>query len=299
MISRPALVLLTCSLFAVALRAQQSATPVPPNTWDPQAVSLLQKSLAVQVGTAQVTDVTLNGIAQWTAGSDDESGTATLMATEVGDSKLSLNLSSGALTEIRNHAGTPLVGTLPPDAPAQASQPQPVGAWSGPDGITHGMAGHNVMTDATWFFPLATLSRLADAPDYTISFIGPEIHDGQSVIHISVSQQIAQTSSTSSGGMATAIPPNIAAELQHLSQMEIYLNSQTLLPVALAFNAHPDNNALIDIPTEIQFSNYQAVNEIQVPFHVQRYLNGSLTLDLQFSSAVFNTGLTSSNFEIQ
>jgi hypothetical protein len=294
-ISQLMLLVLVCPLIPVHLCAQQSTTtvsPLPPNTWDPQAVSLLQKSLAAQVGEVQVSDVTLTGTAQWIAGSDDETGTATLMATAVGDSRLTLSFSTGERDEIRNHAGTPLASSLPPGTTAQMIQQQPVGAWSGPSGVMNGMAGHNVMTDATWFFPAATFGRLVAAPNYTLSYIGPETHDGEAVVHISVSQQLAQAPPSS------ASAAQMAALTQHLSQMDLYLNSITLLPVALAFNVHPDNNALVDIPTEIQFSNYQPVDGVQVPLHVQRYLNNSLTLDLQFNNATLNSGLASTDFQL-
>ncbi len=58
--------------------------------------------------------------------------------------------------------------------------------------------------------------------------------------------------------------------LQHLSQVEIYLDSGTLLPVALAFNIHPDNDAGLDIPLEMRFSDYRYVSGAQVAFHIQR-----------------------------
>ena len=305
-ISKLVLLFILCSLIPVSLPAQQSASTVTqtaPTASDPEAVSLLKKSLAAQAGAAQVSDVTLTGTAQRITGSDDETGTAMLMATVIGDSKLSLAFPSGDRSEIRNHASTPLANSVPPGVPAaalaQITQPQPVGAWSGPDGVIHGMSGNNVLTDATWFFPAATLGRLVASSNYTLSYIGPETLGGQAVVHISAVQQIPQTPPSSPGTGAPAIPAQIVALVQHLSQMDLYLDSGTLLPVALAFNAHPDNNALVDIPTVIQFSNYQPVNGVQVPFHVQRCQNNSLILDLQFNTVNLNSGLASTEFQLQ
>lgn len=292
-------------LIPIPVFAQQSNstdTATSSNSNNLEAVSLLQKSLATLVGQIQVTDVTLAGAARRIAGSDDENGTVTLMATVAGDSKLSLSLSSGDRTEIRNHAGAPPAGSLPPSIPAAviSQTTQPVGAWSGPDGIIHGMSAHNVLTDATWFFPAATLHRLVTAPNYTLSFIGAETRAGQAVLHISVWQQLPQAVPSSAGAAAQLGSSEQPSRLlQRLSQMEVYLDPGTLLPVALAFNAHPDNNALVDIPTEIQFSNYQQVNGVQVPFHVQRYLNNSLILDLELNNATLNSGLASTDFQLQ
>jgi hypothetical protein len=101
------------------------------------------------------------------------------------------------------------------------------------------------MTDASWFFPAATLTRIVTSPGYVFSYVGPETLDGQPVTHLQVSQPLAATVSAPSGA---------AALMQHLSQMEIYLDPTTSLTVALGFNIHPDANALLDIPTRVEFS---------------------------------------------
>ena len=82
------------------------------------------------------------------------------------------------------------------------------------------------------------------------------------------------------------------------STMDFYLDAATLLPSAVVFNAHPDNDPGTNIPVEIDFSNYQAISGIAVPLHIQKYLQGSLVTDLVISNAVFNTGLPLSTFAI-
>src|SRR5205807_816317 len=104
-----------------------------------------------------------------------------------------------------------------------------------------------------------------------------------------------------------------AALLQRLSQFDIFLDSATFLPVAVAFNIHPDNNALLDIPVEIRYSDYRSVgsgvgpnvgpgfslaSSPQAPFHIEKFLNGSLSLDLQFSTVTLNSGLTAADFSL-
>jgi hypothetical protein len=255
---------------------------------DPQATALLQRALAALTGGAPVTDATLTGTARRIAGSDDETGTATLKATASGDSRIDLSLPSGNRAEIRNHAGRPLPGSVPPNLSAAATQvPQPVGAWSGSDGALHVTTGQNLLSEPTWFQPALTLSRLVSSPLYVLSYIGPETRDGQTVVHISAWQA------------SPTAPAAVVTLVQRLSKMDIYLDSTTLLPVALAFNAHPDNNALVDIPTDIRFSDYRTENGILIPFHVQRYFNHGLVLDLQFGNAALNSGLVSAAFDIQ
>ena len=81
--------------------------------------------------------------------------------------------------------------------------------------------------------------------------------------------------------------------------MDFYLDPNSLLPVALDFNQHPDDNALIDLPVEIRFSGYQTMSGVAVPEQVQKYLNNTLILDLQLSNATFNSGLSTSVFALQ
>lgn len=289
---RPLLVVCSALFLAAVVSAQ--STPSPPATSDPQAVALIQKSLAALTSGATVTDATLTGTAQRIAGSDNETGTATLQATSLGDSAVTMNFTSGVRTEIRNHSAIPLAASLPPGItppPAATSIPQPVGSWSGPDGVVHAVAADNIMTEPTWFEPVLTLTRLmAPGQSWILSYVGAETHDGLAVVHV----------------QATQIPPaaanaqaNVVSLIQRLSLMDIYLDASTLLPDALDFNAHPDNNALTDIPTEIQFTNYRSVSGIEVPYRVQKYVNNVLSLDLQFSSANFNSGVSASVFAMQ
>jgi hypothetical protein len=281
--------LLVCvSFLCVPVWAQQSSvanTPVQP---------ILQKSLASLVGGATMTDVTLTGTARRIAGSDDEFGSATAEATSAGDSRLELSFASGNRVEIRNHSAIPLPGALPPGVPASEAQtPQPVGEWIGPDGAPHAMTSHNIMTDATWFFPALTLSNVLTSQNCVLSYVGLETRDGQSVVHVSAFQQLPNVVGNS--GLSAA-PANLPS---HLTQMDFYLDPNSSFPVAIDFNQHPDNNALIDIPTEIRFSGYQAVNGVVVPMRVQKFLNNTLLLDLQFTKVTLNSGLSTPAFALR
>ncbi len=67
---------------------------------------------------------------------------------------------------------------------------------------------------------------------------------------------------------------------------------------------HPDNDFNRSIPVEIVFSGYQssaAVSSgsgIKFPARLQKYLNGSLFLDLTIASAAVNSGLPASDFAV-
>jgi hypothetical protein len=237
-----------------------------PLSSDTSAVSLAQKSVAALTGGASVSDVTLNANVISILGSDNETGTGTLTAKGLSESRVDLNLSGGTRSEVRNSANG-----------------GPAGAWTKNGGASTPFAVHNTLTDSAWFFPaLSSLTQTAN-PNVVFKYIGQEQHSGVSTQHIQIFQ-----------APSAGIP-----SLQRLSTTDVYLDAATLLPVAVAFKVHPDKDMNTDIPTEILFANYRSVNGIQVPFHFQRMLNGGVILDVTVTSVALNTGLQDSSFILQ
>jgi hypothetical protein len=144
------------------------------------------------------------------------------------------------------------------------------------------LAQHNCWTDPVWFFPaLSSLTQAANT-SYFFSYVGQEQHDSLTVDHIRVFQHYLwdQTNLNT---------------VDRLSAMEIYLDPTSSLPLAVAFAAHPDADMNVDIPIEIRYANYQAVNGILVPYHIQRLLNGGIVLDLTVTSAVLNSAASATS----
>ena len=250
--------------FPILLLAQQTPTPTPQSS--PQALTLLKQSLATLTGGKSIVDITLSGTAHRIVGPDDESGTATFKALVGTGSRLDLTLPSGNSSEVRNVSGGNLTGS-----------------WTGPDGVSHPIAYQNLFTDSG-LFPALTLASFFISTGAVVNYIGAETKNGASVAHLSAYQ----------------LPPHISGDLpRHLSQVDFFLDSTTNLPLFLDFSIHPDNNALLDIPIEIQFSGYQLVNGAQVPLHVQKFVNNSLLLDLQFTAAQCNSGTPAAVFNVQ
>ena len=81
--------------------------------------------------------------------------------------------------------------------------------------------------------------------------------------------------------------------------MDFYLDAQTLLPSVVMFNEHPDDNQLVNISVQVMLSDYRNVNGAQIPFHIQRYVNDSLALDIQLTSASVNSGISDNTFSVQ
>lgn len=260
MFTRVVLLFSLTSLIITPLKAQ---TPAPVR--DPNAVALVNKALQALAGSMALTDVTIAGTATYVAGSDQESGTATLIASGNGMSSVQLNLDNGPRQEIRNG---------------------PAGIWSGPDGVTHWMATHNCWTDANWFFPALTLQALQIDSTLGVLNLGPALWNGVPATHLQFSHVIPGQTAP------------MTAEIQSLSTVDLYLDPTALVPLALTFNTHLDSDLNANIPVVIQFGNYQNSGGVLVAFHVQKFLQGSLYLDLVLSQAAINTGVSPSTFTL-
>lgn len=233
---------------------------------DAQALTLASQSLQAADGATVLTDATLQGTANYVAGSDQESGTFTLQVKGNQESKLVLNLSGGQRTEIRQGAA---------------------GEWVDAQAVKHAMALHNCWVDASWLFPTFSVQGALNDPQVTAAYLGRTVQSGVTADHLQFSRIVqGQTS-------------GMTAEIQGLSAVDIYLDAGTHLPVGLDFNTHPDNDFNLKIPVEIQFSGYQKVNGVVVPMHIQKLIQGTLTLDLAVTSVTVNSGIADSDFAVQ
>lgn len=231
---------------------------------DAQALTLASKAVAALTGGMAVQDVTLTGVVTRDVGGV-ESGSAILRAQGNGESRIDLTLPDGTRTEIRD-----------------TSTGSPQGKWVNPDGKSGMVASHNTLTDSAWFFP--ALGALAGGSDVALSYIGQENLNGTVVQHIQ--SHLIQSSQATN------------ATVQRLSTMDFYLDAATFLPVALKFNEHPDNDDLVNLAVEVDFSNFEITNGAAVPMRIQRRLQGRLVEDIRVSNVSFNRGLSISDFAV-
>jgi hypothetical protein len=220
-------------------------------------------------------DVTLEAMAAWTAGSAEESGSATIELKGAHESSLTLSLPSGQRKEIRNF------GAL---SGANVSSTAPPGAWAGADSVWHAESLHNCWTDASWYFPAFTLQVALQDPTISLVYAGTDTFNGAPAYHLVLYRTLPGQS------------PGTTAIVQRLSTVHVYLDAVSDLPLGLRFDLHPDKNAGLDIPVEIHFSNYKAFSGIQIPVHITQFLQGSPLLDLQVGSVQVNSGLADGTF---
>ena len=251
--------LMFCSLGTRQATAQQAVAR------DPKALTLIASSLNALSGSVSVNDATLQATAAYVAGSDQESGGAILIGHVNQESIVQLSLSGGTRQEIRNG---------------------PAGAWSGPDATVHSMAIHNCWTDASWFFPTLTLEAISADPQVSVAYLGPDTSKGATMLHLQAARLLPGQSAS-----ATTL-------IQTLSSMDIYFDPQSFLTLVLDFNTHPDTDANTNLPVEIQCGNFQNAKGALVPFHIQKFVQRTLLLDLTVSNVLVNSGVPASQFAV-
>jgi len=255
------------TVLAIPALAQPTAVaPQPVAQRDPQALSLLSQSLAAMTKGQPISDIKLQAQVTRTAGSETDTGSATLEAAAYDKSNTNLAFTSGTRGEIRN-------GTS--------------GVWSAADGQNHAIPMHNTWTAAAWFAPALVIQSWVQDPSFSLAYVGAEDRNGAQAQHIRASHILAVSGS-----------PNIPAQIAQLSAMDIYLDAQSLLPVALAFNTHPDNDLGLDLPVQVTFATYQVSSGMMAPSRIQSFLQNALLLDLTVTSTSANNGLAASDFLI-
>jgi hypothetical protein len=222
---------------------------------EPATPQALLASTLSTMNASSTQNITLSGRAEFIAGSTDQTGSFTGQCAVSGTSQLQLHLPAMSVTENR-----------------QITNGIPSGNWIDSQGMQHVEAGQNLFTPPSWFCPAIALSQSVQSTATTVQFVGNETKAGIAVAHFTILTPTAAT-----------LPQN--ALLTHLTQTDIFLNSQTLMPVALDFNIHPDKTAAIDIPVEIIYSNYSNTSGVWMPYTVQKYVNSVLALTLQVHSA--------------
>jgi hypothetical protein len=200
-----------------------------------------------------VSSIQMTGTVNWTYGSDQQTGTVTLQANANGQSRMTLGLPSGNRIETQN----------------AFSESQRQCSWSGVDAVAHTTPAHQCWGAATWFLPQITMQAGAGATDDVASVA--QTGDAN-IIRLHHERHVADVSDALTGQL-----------IAHLSAVDLDINAATGLPVMLAFAAHPDNDAGVDIGVEVHYSAYSTFSGVTIPTHIQKFINHSLVLDLQIA----------------
>lgn len=259
MFSRFCFFSLGIGFFAVPWTSSLAQTTVPQGVG---ARDVLNQLSAAFSGGQIVQRVQLTGNAAWYAGSLEDNGTVSLTASTDGSSQMQLDLgTTGPRTESQTGVGA--------DAACR---------WAGADGVAHEIATESCLGQTLWVMPALSLqpSILAGSVSVVDLGSGPVGAGETAYRHLQSHPMVSAASS---------VMPTHNAQL---STADIGLDPVSALPAVLTYSVHPDNGAQISIAIEVHYSDYRSVNGVQIPFHIQRYLNGSLRLDILLSSAQIN-----------
>lgn len=257
-------------LYGYAVEGRQLSENSPQIVQNPQGATTMQESLTALNGNA-VNDISLTGsIVAKTTSANPESGSVLLVATSSGKSMTTITVPSGIYTDSRDYSGTTHTGTT-----------------TGPSG-TQTLTVDDLMTPSpAWFSPHLLIASILSSQKYGSAFIGVENKGGATVNHLAIWSEPNGISRISS------------VAFQNTTQEDLYLDSTSSLPVSLVIKLRTSYqntsikywNKTVLVPEEVQFSNYQSVQGVLIPFHIQVFIGKTLADDIQLSSAKVNSGV--------
>jgi hypothetical protein len=215
-----------------------------------------QAQMAVSAGKPFNT-VNLSATAEWTAGADHESGTAQLQANVNGSTNVQLSLGKASRTEVQTGIG-----------PSRACN------WIDSAGKSRDILGSNCLIAIPWFSPGLFTQPNGNLPALlSITDDGMVMKDGSTFHQVSYLLNLTSADISSTNQMVSQ------------SKVNVFYDPQTFLPTSLEYFIHPDGNDLQNIPVRVVFSNYQSVSGVTLPFQIEKYVNRTLQLKLNVSTA--------------
>jgi hypothetical protein len=150
--------------------------------------------------------------------------------------------------------------------------------WAGADNTPHEILSGACWRPALWFLPGLSLQPSLQAGNVVTADlgIGPVGSSDNLYRHIQ------------SGLQFTGPPDSTTTDATQQSSTDIGLDPASFLPAVLAYSVHPDSGSPAQIAVEVRYLNYRLVNGVQIPFHIARYVNGALQLDIYLTSVQIN-----------
>jgi hypothetical protein len=204
-----------------------------------------------------VTHIELTGSADWHAGGLNDSGNVTLTASSTGAASMQLFLAEkGSWTESQSDL-----------ADSMSCQ------WAGKDQVAHQTNFLNCLKPAVWFLPLISLQPTILPRGVGISDMGLWTVGAGTYRHLQIQ------------AVLSSLPQKILRSSVEASTIDMGLDSHTLLVEVLRYQVNPENGSPVKIPIEVRYADYHKVDGVEIPFLIQRYVNGSLQLEIHVDSA--------------
>jgi hypothetical protein len=250
-------------LITVALLSTIPSSSQTASTFISQALNVLAPTGIV----AQ--DVQLDGNLEYIAGSQDEKGTVVLLSNEQGMTRTELLLQSESLLETKR--------TVPA---ARGGESKAARAATSPIGID------NLLTCPAWFFPEHLLKSLSEN-GRSAKLVKGDTPTVDGTVHIRSWLSVGPPGSPHS------------AHVGRLSSMDYYIDQTSFTLNEVDFSTHPETNASVSLPIRILFSDYRPIDGHLIPFHLKKYVSGTLNADITITSATVNPNMSPSNYTLQ
>jgi len=136
--------------------------------------------------------------------------------------------------------------------------------------------------------PLPFVQLLAAMQDSSnsVSYIGLESRNGNTVNHIRITSAGSASSTTSTATLANKT-----------GTIDIFIDNTTNLIQSVLTIAYSADFPGQTYPREIQYSNHQVLNGVVVPLSIVELIDGEQTLAMQLSQVSFNIGLSDNDFQ--
>ena len=134
-------------------------------------------------------------------------------------------------------------------------------------------------------FPLPWLYANTIGEDIAVEDMGTDSFDGVSAKHLRVTKTFVSNKS-----------------LQIYSKFtvrNIWLDQNSGLPLKIGFNRRTALGAAPPVAIALEYSDYRPIQGYLYPFHIRKYVNGTLWADIHVQSVQFNTGIAASEFSTQ
>jgi hypothetical protein len=244
------------------LNCQQTSATVQR---DPQAIAILTQALNAAGGVsaiAAVQDFTAAGNVTY-SWAEPTPGTVTIRGRGLHEFRVDATLPDGMHSWIINSS--------------EASQ-------KNPDGSTSALPSQDTIKPANATFPLLELLTAVQDTSIDVTYEGLVTHDGQQLQAIAVQKFYS-------------IGNDPAGTLGEITKAHIFIDPNTLTVQSIVDKAFRKDGGPGTFSHEMQFSNYQNVNGLLVPFSITESVAGQQTTTFQLSQIAFNTGLTDADFQ--
>ncbi len=254
------LAILSSILFVAFSTYSQQTSPTV--TTDPRAVALLQESYKAMGGSVP-SDSIATGNLEVVAGTEDSKGTVRILTKGTGESLSQSTMPDSVRTTIY--------------AFGQANEIN--------NSIVAVSPLELAVTSQAPDFPLPLIANLLNDPDTSCQYIGLESLNGVSLQHIRT-----WDSFTSQPAMQS---------LAGFSTRDFWIDANSGLLQRISYTQRPGSGAIVGVPVDVFFSNYQASSGVLYPYTIQKSLNGTPWATVTIQTVSFNNGLTDSNFPVQ